>query len=70
VKLPNWSLHRLAVNLLITVLVCGTIGTALKFTVFFDSWVYFPMFPNMLGNVFLIVSVVVLAWLIKKQQRQ
>jgi hypothetical protein len=43
-------------------LVSGTIGIALKFTTFFDKWVYFPLFPNIVDAAFLIVSVIYLFW--------
>jgi hypothetical protein len=47
-------------------LVCGTIGIALKFITFFDQWVYFPSFPNVLDATFLILSVTYLTWKAKK----
>jgi hypothetical protein len=47
-------------------LVAGTIGIALKFTTFFDKWVYFPAFPNIIDATFLIFTVVYLVWKIKK----
>ncbi|HDQ06645.1 MAG TPA: hypothetical protein ENN36_08005 [Candidatus Bathyarchaeota archaeon] len=49
-------------------LVCGTIGIALKFTTFFNRWVYFPSFPNILDATFLIFSVLYLAWKARKAQ--
>ncbi len=42
--------------------VCGTIGVALKFVTFFNQWVYFPSFPNMLDSAFLVSSVMFFAW--------
>ena len=42
--------------------VCGTIGIALKFITFFNQWVYFPSFPNMLDSAFLISAVAFFAW--------
>ncbi len=41
---------------------CGTIGIALKFVTFFNQWVYFPSFPNMLDSAFLISAVTFFAW--------
>jgi hypothetical protein len=43
-------------------LVCGTIGIALKFLTFFNHWVYFPSFPNVLDSTFLIVAILYFAW--------
>jgi hypothetical protein len=43
-------------------LVCGTIGIAPKFIPFFDQWVYFPTFPNLLDSTFIIISVIYLGW--------
>ena len=42
------------------VFVTGTIGIALKFTTFFDRWVYFPQWPNICDSVFLVASVLYL----------
>ena len=56
----TWS--ELANNCILLMLVCGTIGIALKFTTFFDKWVYFPLFPNIVDAAFLIVSVIFLFW--------
>jgi len=47
-------------------MVFGTIGIALKFTTYFNKWVYFPSFPNVLDASFLIFSVVYLVWRIKR----
>jgi len=38
------------------VCIIGTIGIALKFTTFFDGWVYFPLWPNICDSVFLVAS--------------
>jgi len=51
-------------------LVCGTIGIALKFITFFDQWVYFPTFPNLLDSTFLIISVIYFAWKSRKRTRK
>jgi hypothetical protein len=53
---------------MIIMLVAGTIGIALKFTTFFDRWVYFPSFPNIFDAAFLILSVGYLTWLAKKSR--
>jgi len=50
-------------------MVFGTVGIALKFTTFFNRWVYFPSFPNALDSTFLILSVVYLAWKAKINAR-
>ena len=47
---------------MLVLFVCGTIGIALKFATFFNSWVYFPWFPNALDSTFLISAVVYLGW--------
>jgi hypothetical protein len=60
----NWK--ELLNDCVLLILVSGTIGIALKFTTFFDKWVYFPSFPNVLDTSFLIFSVVYLVWKIKK----
>jgi hypothetical protein len=64
------SLHRTWKELLndciLLILVFGTVGIALKFVTFFDKWVYFPMFPNVLDATFLVFSVTYLVWRIKK----
>jgi cytochrome c oxidase assembly factor CtaG len=60
----NWS--ELLNDCIIIMLVCGTIGIALKFTTFFDKWVYFPSFPNVLDATFLILSTSYLTWKAKK----
>jgi hypothetical protein len=51
-------------------LVCGTIGIALKFITFFNQWVYFPTFPNLLDSTFLIISIVYFAWKARKHNPQ
>ncbi len=56
----NWS--ELANDCIQIVLVCGTIGIALKFITFFNNWVYFPTFPNVLDSAFLITSILYLAF--------
>ena len=44
------------------IFVCGTIGIAIKFVTFFNQWVYFPSFPNVIDATFLIAAVGYLAW--------
>jgi len=56
----TWS--ELVNNCILLMLVSGTIGIALKFTTFFDKWVYFPLFPNIVDAAFLILSVIFLFW--------
>jgi hypothetical protein len=34
----------------------------LKFTTLFDHWLFFPLFPNILDALFLVVSVLYLAY--------
>lgn len=51
-------------------LVCGTIGIALKFITFFNQWVYFPTFPNLLDSTFLIISITYFAWKTRKHNPQ
>ena len=48
-------------QILTNVCVIGTIGIALKFTTFFDGWVYFPLWPNICDSVFLVASALYLA---------
>jgi len=56
----NWK--ELCNDCVRIILVAGTIGIALKFTTFFNNWVYFPTFPNILDAMFLILSVIYLFW--------
>jgi cytochrome c oxidase assembly factor CtaG len=60
----NWN--ELIHDCMIVVLLTGTVGIALKFTTFFDKWVYFPSFPNICDAAFLILSVAYLTWLVKR----
>jgi len=60
----GWS--DLAKDCLQIILICGTIGIALKFITFFNHWVYFPSFPNILDSTFLIFSVLYLSWKARK----
>jgi len=58
-------------NLLLTIFLAGTIGMALKFITYFDHWVYFPSFPNVLDSTFLILSVIyIAAYIIHKNRRR
>jgi hypothetical protein len=61
----NWN--QLANDLVQIALVCGTIGIALKFTTFFNQWVYFPAFPNMLDSAFLITAILYFAYTARKR---
>jgi hypothetical protein len=55
--------HQLSWNLVfIAACLGGVIGIALKFTMLFDQWLYFPFFPNIFDSIFLIVSVIYLAY--------
>jgi hypothetical protein len=65
-KAMNRSGKELLNDCVLLILVFGTIGIALKFTTFFDKWVYFPAFPNALDATFLIFSVLYLVWKIKR----
>jgi hypothetical protein len=60
----SWS--ALANDCMLIILICGTVGIALKFTTFFNHWVYFPSFPNVLDASFLIFSVFYLTWKVRK----
>jgi uncharacterized membrane protein YsdA (DUF1294 family) len=57
-------------NLLLTAFIFGTIGIALKFTTYFDHWIYFPAFPNAFDSTFLILSVTYFAVYIIHKNRQ
>lgn len=61
----NWN--QLANDCIQIALVCGTIGIALKFTTFFNQWVYFPAFPNMLDSAFLITAILYFAYTARKR---
>ena len=56
----NWT--ELFHDCMMIMFVCGTIGIALKFITFFNQWVYFPSFPNMLDSAFLISAVMYFTW--------
>jgi hypothetical protein len=58
--------NELLHDCMLIVFVCGTIGIAIKFVTFFNQWVYFPSFPNMLDSSFLISASVYLAWKSRK----
>jgi hypothetical protein len=62
--------NDLAKDCLQIVLVCGTIGIALKFITFFDQWVFFPTFPNFLDSSFLITAVIYLGYKARKNSRK
>jgi len=51
-------------------LVCGTIGIAVKFVTFFNHWVYFPTFPNILDAAFLIVTILYFAWTSRRHRNK
>jgi hypothetical protein len=53
-------------DLLVVLFVSGTVGIALKFTTYFNKWIYFPSFPNILDSTFLILAVVYLTWKMKR----
>lgn len=56
VKQLSWSL------VWTTICVSGVVGIALKFTTLFDHWLFFPLFPNILDALFLVISVLYLAY--------
>ena len=64
----NWN--QLANDCIQIALVCGTIGIALKFITFFNQWVYFPTFPNVLDSAFLITAILYFAWAARKRIRK
>jgi hypothetical protein len=51
----NW--RSLGNDLLMIALSCASVFIALKFTVFFEHWVYFPTFPNIFDSITIIGSV-------------
>lgn len=63
------SWKELAHDCILIMLVCGTIGIAVKFVTFFNHWVYFPSFPNVLDSTFLIISVAYLSWSSRKPKK-
>jgi len=56
------SWKQLLADLIVVMMVSGTVGIALKFTTFFDKWVFFPSFPNIFDSTFLIVAAFTLAF--------
>jgi hypothetical protein len=60
----NWK--DLFGDLLSVLFISGTIGFALKFSTYFDKWVYFPSFPNIFDSTFLISAVLYLTWKMKR----
>ena len=65
-KAMHRSWKELLNDCILIVLVSGTIGIALKFATFFDKWVYFLSFPNIIDATFLIFAVLYLVWKIKR----
>ena len=63
-KTPEWFNWK---NILSIICVAGTIGISLKWVTVFDTWVYFPFFPDILDASFLILSVLFLA--LKERKR-
>lgn len=63
----NWG--QLANDCIQIALVCGTIGIALKFITFFNQWVYFPTFPNVIDSAFLITAILYLAVAARKRSK-
>ena len=61
-KVIHNNRNELFQDLMTIMFVCGTIGIALKFVTFFNQWVYFPSFPNMLDSAFLVSAVTFFAW--------
>jgi hypothetical protein len=53
-----------------TICVSGVIGIALKFMTLLDHWLYFPIFPNILDALFLVISVLYLAYQAHKTKSQ
>jgi hypothetical protein len=51
------SWNELAKDIVLIIFACGTIAIALKFTTFFNQWVYFAPYPNIFDTIFLIVAV-------------
>jgi len=64
----NWG--ELANDCVQVALVCGTIGIALKFITFFNHWVYFPTFPNVIDSAFLITAILYLAFAARRRTRK
>lgn len=56
VRQLSWSL------IWTTICVSGVIGIALKFMTLLGHWLYFPIFPNILDALFLVISVLYLAY--------
>lgn len=62
-------LRELAVKALVVILAAGTVGIALKFTTYFEKWVWFPIWPNAVGAAFLIATALTLAYLGLRRQK-
>ena len=54
----NVGTKDLLEDLALIVAVCGTCSIALKWTSYFDHWVFYPMFPNTLDAAFLVFAIV------------
>jgi hypothetical protein len=70
IRFPNINAKTLLSNLLLTAFLFGTIGIALKFTTYFDHWIYFPTFPNALDSTFLIIGATYFVAYITYKNRQ
>jgi len=62
-NVKQWTKKELVERLVLVLCVFGTIGIALKFSTFWDHWVYFPMWPNICDSMFLIFAILCTTWL-------
>ena len=49
-------------DLIMITCIGGSVAIALKFITYFNHWVYFPAFPNMLDSIFLVCAVTYLTF--------
>jgi hypothetical protein len=70
----RFVIHRswrcLLFDLSVILVVCGTVGIALKFVYYLEKWVWFPLLPNVLDSAFLIAGACLLAFQVKRQQKK
>lgn len=56
----SWS--DLANDLIQILIIGGAIGVAAKLISYFNKWVYFPSFPNVVDATFIVTAVIYLSW--------
>ena len=56
------SSQRLLRSMTVILFAGGMFGIAIKFTTLFNKWIYFPISPNFVDAIFLMVGTAYLSW--------